>query len=69
MSEYFLLIDRIFWEFLLFLLEDVFLDFRSSMSEFLLLFDGMLESILLFDSVVVVSSSMWFFHREICAFF
>ena len=55
MSECFLLIDRIFWEFLFFLLEDVFLDFRSSMSEFLLLFDGMLESILLFDSVVVVS--------------
>ena len=55
MSECFLLIDRIFWEFLLFLLEDVFLDFRSSMPEFLLLFDGMLESILLFDSVVVVS--------------
>ena len=61
MSECFLLIDRIFWEFLLFLLEDVFLDFRSSMSDFLLIFDGMLKSILLFDSVVVVSWSMLFF--------
>ena len=46
--------SEIFWEFLLFLLEDVFLDFRSSMSELLLIFDGMLESILLFDTVVVV---------------
>ena len=47
--------SEIFWEFLLFLLEDVFLDFRSSMSDFLLIFDGILKSILLFDSVVVVS--------------